>query len=168
MESSSPTTPYPIMMATYLGWKSTILKDTQEIRVLAVNITHYLDGSSQFQQHGLRHEDFSGLVAQRRYVLDRYSHGRPRWLRTWCQQQFDDSVDSIVGGIAIVVVAFYHLVSDCPWCCPELWVWFSERRFDSAFSLFWWEFESQRKMGAGEVQNEVKKKRGQKRVRVYG
>jgi hypothetical protein len=50
-----------------LRWESTILEETQEIIVLAVDITTYLYGGFELQENWLRYEDLSSLGAQEAY-----------------------------------------------------------------------------------------------------
>jgi len=42
-----------------VGWEATVIKQTQKIVVLPVDIAYDLDGSLEFQQHGLCKEHFS-------------------------------------------------------------------------------------------------------------
>ena len=41
--------------------KSSILEEFDEVRELTMNVSTYLDGSFQFEEHGLRKEDLSGF-----------------------------------------------------------------------------------------------------------
>jgi hypothetical protein len=85
---------------TYLRRKPAVLEESQQIRVLAVNVAADLDGSSEFQQHGLRHEDLPCLVAQAGSVLDGQIDGGPRLSVPRLQELIDHSVDPafILGG----------------------------------------------------------------------
>lgn len=51
-----------------LRWEATVLEQTQQVIVLAVDVTTDLDGSFQLEQDGLRDEDLAGLGAEKAYL----------------------------------------------------------------------------------------------------
>ena len=83
-------------MATYLRWEATILKKSEQIGVLAVNISTNFDRSPKFQKHGLLHENFSGIVAKTGGVLHRKIHRRTGFSVPSLQELVDHSIDPII------------------------------------------------------------------------
>lgn len=58
-----------------LGWKATVLKQPQQIRVLAVYIAAYLQRCFQLEQNGLLQEYFPRLETETSYFCLRHLYG---------------------------------------------------------------------------------------------
>ena len=53
-----------------LGGESTVLKQTEEVCVLSMDVTANFDGSTELEEHGLTEQNLPTLVAQGRGILD--------------------------------------------------------------------------------------------------
>ena len=89
-----------------LGGEAAVLKQTEEVGVLSMDVTANFDGSAELEEHGLTEQHLPTLVAQGRGILDGDLDGRARLLVSGRQERIDDAIDpGFIRGTRVGILA---------------------------------------------------------------